>query len=93
MIIAINTVIRRVNKPTREGFPEVHADGSIVSRAVLKPIMMENPVTEAVIVPNVTAARAFVPMCPIDTTGAIWSEYSNTCVLYVPMIKDASQSF
>jgi hypothetical protein len=61
-----------------------------VSRAVLKPIMMENPVTVAVIVPNVMAARALVPMCPTDTTGAIWSEYSKRYVLLVVLIRDIS---
>ena len=43
--------------------------------------MMENPVTEAVIVPRVTAARALVEICPMDTTGAIEREYSRIWVL------------
>ena len=80
-IIAIRTIIRSVSRPTSDGVPEVHADGSIVSSAVLKPTMMENPVTEAVIVPRVTAARALVEICPMDTTGAIEREYSRIWVL------------
>jgi hypothetical protein len=42
---------------------------------------MLKPVTEAVIDPNVEAARAVVPRWPIATTVATTSEYSNKWVL------------
>jgi hypothetical protein len=76
MIRTISTPILNVQRPTREGVPEVQAEGSIVSSAVTKPMMIENPVTDAVIVPKVTAAKALVEMWPIDITGAIDNEYS-----------------
>jgi hypothetical protein len=53
----------------------------MVSIAVLIPIISENPVTEAVIVPSVTAARASVEICPRETTGAMDREYSRICAL------------
>jgi len=81
-----------VYKPTRDGAPDVQAEGSIVSRAVPKPMIIENPVTEAVIVPNVTAARALVEMCPTDITGAIEKEYSKTWALPKTTIKIGLQS-
>jgi hypothetical protein len=77
----IRIAIRIVQSPTWDGVPEVHAAGNMVSSAVLIPIISENPVTEAVIVPSVTEARASVEICPIETTGAIDKEYSRTCVL------------
>jgi hypothetical protein len=77
----IRIAIRIVQSPTCDGVPEVHAAGNMVSSAVLIPIINENPVTEAVIVPSVTAARASVEICPMETTGAIDREYSRTCVL------------
>jgi hypothetical protein len=56
--MAINTVMRNVHNPTKEGVPEVHAEGSMVSKEVLNPIRIDNPVTLAVMELRVAAARA-----------------------------------
>lgn len=46
-----------------------------------KPCAMAYPVTLAVIIPSVPAARATVDMCPMVTTDARMKEYSKTCEL------------
>jgi hypothetical protein len=66
------------HRPTRWGWGDVQADGSIVSRALAKPWMMLNPLTLAVIEPSETAASAVVEICPIVITETITSEYSRT---------------
>ena len=43
--------------------------------------MMENPDTEAVILPRVIAASADVDRCPMVTTEAMTKLYSSKCVL------------
>lgn len=45
--------------------------------------MTLKPVTVAVMDASVPDARASVEMCPMDTMGTIWSEYSKSCVLSV----------
>ena len=42
---------------------------------------MAYPVTLAVIIPSVPAARAAVDICPMQMTDARTKEYSKTCVL------------
>jgi hypothetical protein len=63
------------HSPTNWGFDEVHALGRRVSRLPRKPCMILKPVTLAVMVPRVAAARALVEMWPIETTPATRSEY------------------
>jgi hypothetical protein len=53
----------------------------MVSRTPEKPCRTVKPVTLAVIDPRLTAARALVDKCPIETTGTMTREYSNRCVL------------
>lgn len=74
--MVINTVIRNVHNPTKDGFADVQAGGNIVSKEVLNPISMDNPVTLAVIELRVAAASASVEIWPIDTIEATESEYS-----------------
>jgi hypothetical protein len=49
-------------RPTRWGWEEVQAEGSIVSSALAKPWRMLKPLTLAVMEPRVMAARAVVEM-------------------------------
>ena len=53
----------------------------MVSRTPEKPCKTLKPVTLAVIDPRLTAARALVDKCPIETTGTMTREYSRRCVL------------
>lgn len=78
-----DALILWAHKPTSCGWGEVQAEGSKVSRALAKPWRMLNPLTLAVIEPSEIAARAVVDRWPIETTDAMTSEYSRTCVLKV----------
>ena len=53
----------------------------MVSRTPEKPCKTLKPVTLAVMDPRLTAARALVDKCPIETTGTMTREYSKRCVL------------
>lgn len=73
--------MRCVHSPTRCGWSEVQAPGSIVSKVETRPWIMLRPVTLAVMNPIVAAARATVEIWPMEITDDIIMLCSKTCVL------------
>lgn len=78
----MNLHIRCVQRPTKLGLSDVHADGRTVSNVLAIPWMILKPVMLAIIKPIVAAASATVEMCPIEITDAMIMLCSNMCVLH-----------
>jgi len=74
-------LIRWAQSPTNWGCEDVHAEGSIVSKALVKPWIILKPETLAVIDPKVMAASAVVDIWPIEITEDMMRLNSNTWVL------------